>query len=348
LSTLRDRGAPRRDGLLRITRKVRPIGGQESPVVHGNVVTQQIGRGARRVYSLINAAVLAMDLVRHENGIGVADVLDRALLLHADDMPTLEAAFVDGAARKTAWREVDEASGSAPRMVDAMAAVAEALGNSAMALIEPGTADRLSRTPMFGLGDLLAMTRTDVLDWTWDRSGDVAVQRHPGASAVVGDAVAAAYCRSMLSVQSYAQLGGPFAAAMGRQPSALPNDDSFGPQSVQLRQLVETIARLSPADVSALEVSARDARDEGFHWSQRMHAATWAAYLSGRIRTSARAQLAASRAVLVAGVSPLASASGVMRAVTAAVQALLVADMLDEDNYMSLVAPWERAIGQLQ
>jgi hypothetical protein len=34
-----------------------------------------------------------------------------------------------------------------------------------------------------------------------------------------------------------------------------------------------------------------------------------------------------------------------MRAVTAVVQALLVADMLDEDNFMQLVAPWERAIG---
>lgn len=297
------------------------------------------------MYSLINAAVLAMDLVRHENGIGVADVLDRALLLRAEDMAALEVAYVDGAARKAAWREVDEVSGSAPRMVDAMAAVAEALGSSGMTVIEPGTADRLSRTPMFGLGDLLAMMRTDVLDWTWDRSGDVAVQRHPGASAVVADAVAAAYCRGVLSVQSYAQLGGPFAHALGRHPSALPSDSSFGPQSADLRSLVEAIARLTPADVTALETSTQEARADGFHWSQRMHAATWAAYLSGRIRTGARAQLAASRAVLVAGVPPLSSASGVMRAVTAAVQALLVADMLDEDNFMALVAPWERAIG---
>jgi hypothetical protein len=297
------------------------------------------------VYSLINAAVLAMDLVRHENGIGVADVVDRALLLDASDMPMLEAAYADTAARKAAWHEVDEVSGSAPRMVDAMAAVAEALGNSGLTVVEPGTAERLSKTPMFGLGDLLAMVRTDVLDWTWDRSGDIAVQRHPGASAVVADAVAAAHCRGLLSVQSYAQLGGPFATAMGRHPSALPVDDSFGPQSVQLRQLVETIARLSPADVAALEEATREARAEGFHWSQRMHAATWAAHLSGRIRTGARAQLAAARAVLVAGVPPLAAASGVMRAVTAVVQALLVADMLDEDNFMQLVAPWERAIG---
>jgi hypothetical protein len=161
----------------------------------------------------------------------------------------------------------------------------------------------------------------------------------------VADAVAAAHCRGLLSVQSYAQLGGPFATALGRHPSALPVDDSFGPQSVQLRQLVETIARLSPADVDALEAATKEARADGFHWSQRMHAATWAAHLSGRIRTGARAQLAASRAVLVAGVPPLASASGVMRAVTAVVQALLVADMLDEDNFMQLVAPWERAIG---
>ncbi|MCU1677194.1 MAG: hypothetical protein JWM93_1952 [Frankiales bacterium] len=286
-----------------------------------------------------------MDLVRHENGIGVADVVDRALLLSPTDMPALEAAYVESDARKAAWREVDEVSGSAPRMVDAMAAVAEALGTSGLTVMEPGTAERLSKTPMFGLGDLLAMVRTDVLDWTWDRGGDISVQRHPGASAVVADAVAAAHCRGMLSVQSYAQLGGPFATVLGRHPSALPVDDSFGPQSVQLRQLVEAVARLSPADVAALEEATREARAEGFHWSQRMHAATWAAHLSGRIRTGARAQLAGARAVLVAGVPPINAASGVMRAVTAAVQALLVADLLDEDNFMQLVAPWERAIG---
>jgi hypothetical protein len=274
------------------------------------------------VYSLINAAVLAMDLVRHQNGIGVADVLDRALLLSVDDMPRLEAAFVDGPARKAAWAEVDEACGSAPRMADAMAAVAQALQDKGLAVLEAGSADRLARTPMFGLGDLLAMVRTDILDWTWDRSGDIAVQRHPGASALMADAVAASYCRELLSVQSYAQLGGPFATIMGRHPSALPVDDSFGPQSVELRQLVESIARLNGADIAALEQATQDAREEGFHWSQRMHAATWAAYLSGRIRTGARAQLAASRAVLVA-------------------------DMLDEENYVALVGPWERAISQI-
>lgn len=297
------------------------------------------------MYSLINAAVLAMDLVRHENGIGVADVLDRALLLTEADMPMLEAGFVDSAARKVAWREVDEVSGNAPRMADAMAAVAEALGTAGITVIEPGTVDRLSRTPLFGLGDLLAMVRTDVLDWTWDRASDIAVQRYAGASAVVADAVAAAHCRGLLSVQSYAQLGGPFATALGRHPSALPVDDSFGPQSAQLRSVVDVIARLSVADVAALEAATKEARADGFHWSQRMHAATWAAYLSGRIRTGARAQLAASRAVLVAGVPPVSSASGVMRAVTAVVQAVLVADLLDEDNYNALVWPWEHAIG---
>ncbi len=301
------------------------------------------------MYSLVSPSVLCMDLVRHDNALGVIDVLDRAITLGPADVPALEAVHREDDSRDRAWAEVERVCGDVPKLSDAVAAVRQTISDSGFeSVMESGFADRLSRTPMFGLPHLLSLVRNDILDWTWERSRDVSVCRHPAAAAVVVDAVAAAYARDRLSIQTYARLGGPWAGLHFGVPTALPGDDAFGPQSRRLRDLVEQLARLDDEDFGTIEQVAAAARTAGTDWSKLMHNATWAAYMSGRLRPAARAQLAATRALLLAGMTPLAAATGVMRVVTGVVQAVVVTDLLDSRTYDELISPWQAACGPLR
>jgi hypothetical protein len=300
------------------------------------------------MYSLVSPSVLCMDLIRHENVIGLLDVLHTAIDLGPADVPALDAVFRDDADRTAAWAEIERVSGATPRMTDAVAAVRTHLAGGGLAgLAGGGLAERLAQTPLFGLRHLLAMTRHDVLDWTWDRAGEVAVQRHPSAVAVVTDAVAAAYARSELSIAAYARLGGPWAQLHRDWPTALPGDESLGPQGAAVRELIDRLVRCDVDDFTRLERAATAARTAGADWARAMHNATWAAYLADRLRPAARAQLAATRSLALAGLTPLGASCGVMRVVTAAVQALVVADLLDGPTYTELVAPWEAVHGLL-
>ena len=65
-------------------------------------------------------------------------------------------------------------------------------------------------------------------------------------------------------------------------------------------------------------------------WSGAVHSASWAAYLSDRVRTAAAAQLLLVQA-LDNGVVPVAErAGGVWNLLSGAVQALVVRDLLDK------------------
>ena len=80
-----------------------------------------------------------------------------------------------------------------------------------------------------------------------------------------------------------------------------------------------------------------------------MHAAAWAAYLSGRLRPAATAQFQAVRALRALGMerADVAARSGLWNAVSGCVQAVTLHDLLDEVTYGVLVAPWESAVGIL-
>ncbi len=72
-----------------------------------------------------------------------------------------------------------------------------------------------------------------------------------------------------------------------------------------------------------------------------MHTASRAAFDADRLVPVARAQLAAARALRLSGVSTRPGASGAAMAVTAAVQALCVRDLLDDDTTAVLLRAWE-------
>jgi hypothetical protein len=76
-----------------------------------------------------------------------------------------------------------------------------------------------------------------------------------------------------------------------------------------------------------------------------MHSASWAVYLSGRVRAAAAAQLQLVVAVHDAGVPVAEVAAGCWNALSGAVQALLVRDLLDVETGQQLLGPYLAGFG---
>jgi hypothetical protein len=78
-----------------------------------------------------------------------------------------------------------------------------------------------------------------------------------------------------------------------------------------------------------------------------MHTACQAAFVHGRVRQVAAAQLGLARATLIAGLRPEQAAAGAMTALTGAAQAVALADLLDDGAVARLTAGWVAAFGEL-
>lgn len=300
------------------------------------------------MYSLVSSSLLTIDLVRHPNGVELADVLERALCLTQRDIVALEAAFENTPERRAAWVAVQEATSGTPRLLSVLASARAAFDDGEPAPVELSRIGHdLSTTPMGSLPELLAMVERDVLDWTRDTHGDLVVQRHTPGVAVVRDAVAAAYTRLVVAPEHIAALTESWNAVFGDLPAVDLAGDEYGPQTPVVRRAVDMVARLDLAAFQDLNASYwREFRtDQG--WAPAMHAASWAAVLSGRLRPVAAAQLALLRAMLLGGLPAMIGASGVMMAATAAMQAVVLADVLDTATYDALTAAWVGAFGPL-
>lgn len=300
------------------------------------------------MYSLVSSSLLTIDLVRHPNGIELADVLERALRLTSADMNALQAAFDDSAERRASWEAVHAATGNAPRLLSVLASVRDALNSTIPAAREIGSiGERLSVTPMGTLVELLTMVERDVLDWTRETHGDLVVQRYGHAVAAVRDAVAAAYARPSVAGEHCDVLAEPWLAVFGGLPATALDGDEYGPQTAAVHRAVDLVATLSVPDFERLNTTYWEAYTPEVGWAPAMHAASWAASMSGRLRTVAAAQLALLRAMMIAGLPKLLGASGVMMAGTAAMQAVVLADLLDSETYETLTTAWVTALGPL-
>jgi hypothetical protein len=131
---------------------------------------------------------------------------------------------------------------------------------------------------------------------------------------------------------------------MRRLPAAAPID--LGPHHFAVSALLDRLRTLRPEDSRRLSRSADDSRRTGAAgWSGAVHSASWAAYLSDRIRTAAAAQLLLVQA-LDNGVVPVAErAGGVWNLLSGAVQALVVRDLLDTATAHRLLAPVIAVLG---
>lgn len=300
------------------------------------------------MYSLVSSSLLTIDLVRHPNGIELADVLERALCLTQRDIVALEASFENSAERRAAWIAVQDATSGSPRLLSVLASARAAFENGEPAEVELSRIGRdLSTTPMGNLPELLSMVERDVLDWTRETHGDLVVQRHTAGVAVVRDAVAAAYTRLVVAPEHIAALTESWTAVFGDLPAVGLAGDEYGPQTDVVRRAVDLVAHLDNTAFQNLNVSYwREYRPET-GWAPSMHAASWAAVLCGRLRPVAAAQLALLRAMLLGGLPSMMGTSGVMMAATAAMQAVVLADVLDTATYDALTGAWVSAVGPL-
>jgi hypothetical protein len=286
------------------------------------------------MYSLVSAPVLGFDLTRLDGGSATAEVLLRALVLNSEDLPALAERLPADGLRTELWLDVQQAETRLPsvRNLGEFADTARALG-----IVE--------RAPIGTVGSLLRLVRHDVLAWTWTGAGAAARQSDTAASAcaVLCDAAVAAYLRDLLPELTRRRLGAGWVAAARRMPAAPPID--LGPHHLSVSALLDRLRTLRPEDARRLCRAAEDSRRAVGGWSGAVHSASWAAYLSDRIRTAAAAQLLLVQA-LDNGVVPVGErAGGVWNLLSGAIQALVVRDLLDTSTSHRLLAPVIAVLG---
>lgn len=294
------------------------------------------------MYSLVSAPVLGFDLSRLQGGSAAADVLLRGLSLTQSDLDAVASARADDDwDRVDLWRDVDAAA-QERRAVNADA--------GALAVVE--------RAPLGTLDGLLHCLRYDILDWTWGNRPAQATMPTPQvraprqrqsevaskATGVLSDAAAAAYLRELLTDESRRRLSAPYTAALRALPE---REHDLGPQADEVRQMLSRVGSLSPAEMRQLNKVTDTSRPGLTDWAPAVHSASWAVFLSGRVRAGAAAQLLLVQAMDRSGVPVADRAGGVWNLLSGAVQALMVRDLLDSTTARRLLDPYFTAMGPL-
>jgi hypothetical protein len=285
------------------------------------------------MYSLVSAPVLGFDLTRLSGGSATAEVVLRGLRLQATDLPVLAERLPDEGARGLLWVEVE----SAARKMPSLKGMTKDDPAGSLALVE--------RAPIGTVDALLTCLRYDVMAWTWQGAGRDAQQSETAAAAtaLLCDAAVASYLREVLDEESRRRLGAGWVSAMRKLPTGAPID--LGPHHYAVSSLLDRLRSLRSADLNRLVSSAEDARRNAGGWSPAVHSASWAAYLSDRVRTAAAAQMLLVQAVDTAAIPLADRAGGVWNMLSGAVQALVVRDLLDTSTAHRLLAPVVAALG---
>jgi hypothetical protein len=206
----------------------------------------------------------------------------------------------------------------------------------ALALVE--------RAPIGTVDGLLHCARHDVLSWTWYQTGKGLAQSETASSAtvVLCDALAASYLRDLLPPTTRRRLAGGWVTAARDLPIRAPE---LGPNHAAVHGLLRRLRACAPVDLERRRRSASTTRRNISVWAPAVHSASWAVYLSGRLRPAAAAQLLLVQAVEDAGVTVAERAAGVWNLLSGAVQALVVRDLLDAGTLHRLLNPYLAALG---
>ena len=306
------------------------------------------------MYSLVSAPVLGFDLVRLPGGSAVADVLLRGLSLTHSDVEIVASGWVTDWDRIDLWQDVQSAAQQRQALRDRSAAYAEVAADPAAELA--GALTVIESCPLGTVDGLLHCVRYDILDWTWHPVGRVPRQRTsppaPGeqtesanrASSVLCDAVAASYLKELLPDRTRRQLGTPWVAVS----RALPERElDLGPQQEAITEVLARIGSLPQSDIERLTRAAESSRRTLADWAPAVHSASWAVFLSSRVRAAAAAQLMLVQAIDQAGISLSARAGAGWNLLTGAVEALGDRDLLGTTTVHRLVDPYLAALGPL-
>src|SRR5512144_3087566 len=183
---------------------------------------------------------------------------------------------------------------------------------------------------------------TDVFDWlTGPAPEEAVVPAGQGTLALVSDAVVAGYAAGQLAPADRRTLIGPWLAAV-RRLGDRPVD--FGPRDATIHGLLARLARATPRDRARLGLACDALRTGPQPWASAMHRATWVAHLTDRVRAGAAGQLGAVAALQAGGLTPTECAAGTWNAVSAAVAALTVADLVGDEELGTLLDPVATAL----
>jgi hypothetical protein len=199
---------------------------------------------------------------------------------------------------------------------------------------------KLERAPIGNLEALARLVRQDALAWTWERSGDVAVQDDLStlAADVLVDAAASAYCADRLPDTLRRALAAPYVAARMQVPKHQPSG---------IEPFLEALSATTASSRDAWRRAADSCRSETLRWAPAMNEASWAAHLTGRTELAATAQLEAVGAFRAAGFTVADGAHGVWNAISGVVQACVVRDLLTDEHYDLLTRPWHIVTGDV-
>jgi hypothetical protein len=297
------------------------------------------------VYSLVSAPVLGFDLTRLDGGAAVADVFLRALALTIDDLEVVALAGVEDWDRIALWQDVENAA-RARRDQAARAGTAGRVDATVDEFDLSGALAVLERTPLGTVDGLLHCLRHDVFDWTWRRhpAGLVQLKSAARSAGVLCDAAVAAYLRDLLPDETRRRLAAPWVSTARQVPEREPE---LGPQGTPVRALLERVRSLSADDVRRL-ASVNDQGRAGIaDWAGAVHSASWAVFVTGRVRAAAAAQLLLVQAVDSARIPVPERAGGCWNLLSGAAQALAVRDVLDGPTLYRLLDPVVTALGPI-
>jgi hypothetical protein len=285
-------------------------------------------------YSMVGAPALGYDLARLPHGEQVAVVVRTALRLTPRDLRRLSARR-----RGVSRPEVAHVSGRHPEPMSAALPVAGEAFERELRGDLAGSAELLHRLERAALGNvdsLARFLRQEVLDWTWSSDGTTQSPEASRAGDILVDAAASAYCVDE-TPRRRRELVTPFLGS-----GVAPVDATTGTAHPGLDQLLAEVARCDAPTRGRWRAAVDDLRGQSLDWAPAMHQATWALSLSQRLRLATDAQMAAVMAFRAGGFTLQDAAYGVWNAISGAVQATAVADLLGDDDHRTLVRAWHR------
>jgi hypothetical protein len=293
-------------------------------------------------YSLVSAATLGFDLVRLPAGGQVADVLLTGLAADAAMLHRLAGAHPGpgpdgGAAYAVRARRARElAATGVPQLRNVPDhAGADVRSARLAALLEQGT---IGSTPA-----LERVVREDVLGPEHPVTAGIDPEVLGLAADVLADAATGWWAADALAPAVRRELTTPYATATAL---LAPRHPDLGPAAAGVGELLRTLRALDEGGRRRWRLAVDAVRGQRRPWAAAMHDAAWAAHVSGRTRTLAAAQLMAVQAFTDGGFSPRDGAEGSWNAVAGCVQALAMADLLDEQSRTVLGEPWALATGR--
>jgi hypothetical protein len=288
-------------------------------------------------YSMAGASALGYDLARMPQGEHVATVVRTALHCTSRHLRRLSTHHPGDARRRELWAALEEEG--TPESMTTAVGVAETAAALALRGEDDASARLLQRLELATLGSLESLDRflrRDVLDWTWSRHGGKDVQdlhAHRAADVLV-DAAASAF-GTVASPRERRRMATPFLVT---GLSLVDGVSVTGHPGVD--ELLTTLTRTDATTRDSWRAAVDELRPRTTDWAPAMHQATWALHLSGRLRLSMDAQMAALTAFRAAGFTAQDAAYGVWNAVSGAVAATCVADLLPDADQEVLLRAW--------